>query len=108
MKLNARTAVKIARPGNVPIHQNWKYWVPVATIEPHSAAGGWAPRPRNDSPEKQDRVAHVEGGEHEDRADDVWQHFPDECSTSRAAEQSRRPDVPASPTERTRLRTTRA
>ena len=35
-KLKAITAVKIARPGNVPIHQYWKYCVPVATIAPHS------------------------------------------------------------------------
>src|SRR5262249_32069225 len=50
-KLNASTTVKIARPGNVPIHHHWKYWVPSATIWPHSACGGCAPRPRNDRPE---------------------------------------------------------
>lgn len=50
MKLNASTAVKIARPGNVAIHQFWKYWVPTEIIDPHSGAGGWVPRPRNDSP----------------------------------------------------------
>src|SRR5207244_10710973 len=41
-KLNASTTVKIASPGNVPIHHHWKDCVPVATIEPHSARGGWA------------------------------------------------------------------
>src|SRR5205814_7129761 len=40
-KLNASTAVKIASPGNVPIHQNRKYCVPVATIDPHPGCGGW-------------------------------------------------------------------
>src|SRR5439155_19206490 len=50
-KLNASTTVKIARPGKVPIHHHWKYCVPSATIYPHSAFGGWAPRPRNESPE---------------------------------------------------------
>ena len=39
-KLNAITAVKIARPGKVPIHQYWKYCVPTETIEPHSGSGG--------------------------------------------------------------------
>ncbi len=39
-KLNASTTVKIARPGNVPIHHHWKYCVPSATIDPHSACGG--------------------------------------------------------------------
>jgi hypothetical protein len=48
--LNAITALKIARPGNVPIHQYWKYCVPTATIDPHSGSGGCAPRPRNESP----------------------------------------------------------
>ena len=50
-KLNASTTVKIARPGNVPIHHHWKYCVPSATIDPHSAVGGCAPRPRNERPE---------------------------------------------------------
>ena len=35
----------------MPIHQLSKCWAPVETIEPHSAAGGRAPRPRNDSPD---------------------------------------------------------
>src|SRR5881396_3494372 len=39
-KLNASTTVKMARPGNVPIHHHWKYCVPSATIDPHSAVGG--------------------------------------------------------------------
>src|SRR5207249_12235829 len=51
-KLKASTTVKIARPGNVPIHHHWKYCVPSATIEPHSAVGGCAPSPRNESPER--------------------------------------------------------
>src|SRR5581483_2294286 len=51
-KLNARTTVKIPSPGNVPIHHHWKYCVPSANIDPHSAFGGCAPRPRNDSPER--------------------------------------------------------
>src|SRR6202020_2123710 len=55
-KLKASTTVKIARPGNVPIHQYWKYCVPSATIEPHSAFGGCAPSPRNDSPDSR-RIA---------------------------------------------------
>ena len=50
-KLNASTTVKIASPGNVPIHHHWKYCVPSATIDPHSACGGCAPRPRNERPE---------------------------------------------------------
>ena len=94
MKLNASTAVKIARPGNVPIHQNWKYWVPVATIEPHSAVGRLGAEAEERQPrEEQDRVADVEGGEHEHRADDVRQHLAHERATSRRAEQPRRPDV---------------
>ena len=51
-KLKASTTVKIASPGNVPIHHHWKYCVPSATIDPHSACGGWAPRPRNERPER--------------------------------------------------------
>src|SRR5439155_14090747 len=51
-KLNASTTVKIARPGNVPIHHHWKYCVPSATIDPHSAFGGCAPRPRKDNPDR--------------------------------------------------------
>src|SRR5205823_8511194 len=51
-KLKASTAVKIASPGNVPIHHHWKYCAPSATIEPHSARGGCAPRPRKESPER--------------------------------------------------------
>ena len=51
MKLKASTTVKIARPGNVPTHQSLKFCVPSATIAPHSAVGGWAPRPRNDRPD---------------------------------------------------------
>ncbi len=39
-KLKASTAVKMASPGNVPIHHHWKYCAPSATIEPHSACGG--------------------------------------------------------------------
>src|SRR4051794_13373523 len=55
-KLNASTTVKIASPGNVPIHHHWKYCVPSATIDPHSAFGGCAPSPRNDRPESR-RIA---------------------------------------------------
>ncbi len=35
----------------MPIHHHWKYCVPSATIEPHSAVGGCAPSPRNESPD---------------------------------------------------------
>src|SRR4029078_13366449 len=35
-KLKARTTEKIASPGNVPIHQNWKYCVP-STTRAHTA-----------------------------------------------------------------------
>src|SRR5207249_2531345 len=50
-KLNARTTDTMARPGNTPIHQLSKCCAPVETIEPHSAAGGFAPRPRKDRPD---------------------------------------------------------
>src|SRR4029079_6957971 len=49
-KLMPRSAVKMARRGKVPIHHHWKYCAPSATIEPHSASGGCAPSPRNESP----------------------------------------------------------
>src|SRR6185437_2474423 len=51
MKLKASTTVRIARPGNMPTHQLLKFSAPSATMAPHSAMGGWAPRPRNDSPD---------------------------------------------------------
>ena len=110
MKLNASTAVKIASPGNVPIHQNWKYWVPVATIEPHSARRRLGAEAEEREPgEQQDRVADVERGEHEHRAR--------RRSAARRARARAATDAPSSrdaqtysesPTERTRLRTTRA
>jgi hypothetical protein len=49
--LNAITTVRIARPGKTPSHQESKFWIAAATIEPHSAVGGFAPSPRNDRPE---------------------------------------------------------
>ena len=49
--MNAITTVKIARPGNTPIHHESKFCTAVDTIDPHSAVGGFAPRPRNDRPE---------------------------------------------------------
>src|SRR4029077_19597431 len=49
-KLKASTTDRIAKPGNVPIHQNSKYCVPVLTIDPRSGFGGWAPSPRKDRP----------------------------------------------------------
>ena len=51
MKLKASTTVKMARPGNRPTHQSLKFCAPSATIAPHSAVGGWAPRPRKDNPD---------------------------------------------------------
>src|ERR1700761_77615 len=51
MKLKPTTTVKMARPGNVASHQSWKFTDPVAIIDPHSAIGGTAPRPRNDRPD---------------------------------------------------------
>ena len=94
MKLNASTAVKIASPGNVPIHQNWKYWVPVATIEPHSASGGWAPRPRNDSPESR-RIALPTSSVASTSTGPTTFGSTSRTSARRAerAEQPRRPDV---------------
>jgi hypothetical protein len=49
--LNAITTVRMARPGNTPIHQESKCCTAVATIDPHSAVGGFAPSPRNDRPD---------------------------------------------------------
>ena len=42
MKLKASTTVKMASPGNRPIHQMLKFWTPSDTIDPHSAVGGFA------------------------------------------------------------------
>ena len=94
----------------MPIHQCWKYCVPVATIEPHSGSGGWAPSPRNERPdEQQDRRAEVEGREHEHRPRDVRQHVAERGSAATDTP-SRRADwtYSESPIESTRPRTTRA
>ena len=86
--------MKIARPGNVPIHHHWKYCVPSATIEPHSACGGCAPSPRNERPgEQQDRGRQVERRQHEHRPGDVRQHVADERAAGTRAEQPSRLDV---------------
>ena len=49
-KLKAITTVRIARPGNIAIHQRSNVRAPSATIAPHSGEGGLAPRPRKLSP----------------------------------------------------------
>src|SRR5262249_31664446 len=108
-KLNASTAVKMARPGNVPIHQNWKYCVPAATIEPHSGCGGCAPRPRNERPDRS-RIAVA-------RPRVISTSTGPAMFGSTSLNSVRRADAPSSradwtysdsPTESTRLRTTRA
>src|SRR5699024_9963459 len=50
MKLNAITTVRIARPGKTPSHHASVLFIAVEIIAPHSAIGGCAPSPRNDSP----------------------------------------------------------
>ena len=35
----------------MPTHQSLKFCAPSATIAPHSAVGGWAPRPRKERPD---------------------------------------------------------
>src|SRR4029077_15250833 len=108
-KLNASTTVKIASPGKVPIHHHWKYWVPSATIDPHSAVGGWAPRPRNERPERS-RIAFARSS--------VASTITGPATFGRTSRNNaRRAGVPISradctnsesPTESTRPRTTRA
>lgn len=48
--LKASTTVTIATPGATPIHHWLKYCEDSETIEPHSAAGGREPSPRNERP----------------------------------------------------------
>ena len=107
-KLKARTAVKIARPGKVPIHQYWKYCVPVATIEPHSGSGGCAPRPRKESPASR-RIAVP-------RSSVARTSTPPAMFGSTSRNSARRAETPRSredctysesPIDRTRPRTTR-
>src|SRR5581483_11719786 len=109
MKLNASTIVKIARPGNVPIHHHWKYCVPSATIEPHSAWGGCAPRPRNDSPDKS-RIALARSSVASTSTGPATFGSTSRTSVRFADEPSSRADwtYSESPTESTRPRTTRA
>ena len=109
-KLKARTTVKIARPGKVPIHHHWKYCVPSATIEPHSAVGGCAPSPRNESPDRS-RIAFARSSVASTNTG------PGDVRQARRGRASLRLDAPSSradwtysesPTERTSPRTTRA
>ena len=73
-KLKASTTSRWPGPGKIPIHQLSKCSAPVETIDPHSAAGGRAPRPRNDKrAEEQDCVAHFERREDDDWSGDVRQ-----------------------------------
>src|SRR6478672_5585446 len=108
-KLNASTTVKIARPGNVPIHHHWKYCVPSATIDPHSAWGGCAPRPRNDRPES-NRIAFARSSVASTSTGPATFGNTSRKSVRRAEEPSRRADstYSESPTDSTRPRTTRA
>src|SRR5699024_2920234 len=50
MKLNAITTLRIARPGKTPSHHASIWLIAPEIIDPHSAVGGWAPKPRKDSP----------------------------------------------------------
>jgi len=101
--------VKIASPGNVPIHQYWKYCVPTETIEPHSGSGGCAPSPRNESPARS-RIALARSSVASTTTGPArfgrtsWSNvrLDDEPSSRDAWTNS------ASPSERTRPRTTRA
>src|SRR5207253_3098539 len=108
-KLNASTAVKNARPGNVPIHHHWKYWAPSATIDPHSACGGCAPRPRNDRPES-NRIAFARSSVASTSTGPATFGSTSRKSARRAEEPSNRADwtYSESPTESTSPRTTRA
>ena len=108
-KLNASTTVKIARPGNVPIHHHWKYCVPSATIDPHSAVGGCAPRPRNESPERS-RIAFARSSVASTITGPATFGRTSRNNARRAGVPSSRADCTnsESPTESTSPRTTRA
>ena len=93
-KLNASTAVKIASPGNVPIHHHWKYWRrrrPSTPIRP--AAAGRRGRGTRGPESSRIAFAEVERREHEHRPGDVRQDVAEERAASRGAEQPRRLDV---------------
>ena len=101
-KLNASTTVKIARPGKVPIHHHWKYCVPSATIDPHSACRRLRAEAEEREPgEQQDRVREVERREHEDRPGDVR-------AARRGRARAARTRRAAAPTARTPSRRPRA
>src|SRR5690606_25692965 len=56
-RLNARTVTKMAAPGKTLIHQAWdRNPCAAKSMPPHDGAGGWMPRPRNDSAAS-DRIA---------------------------------------------------
>src|SRR5690349_12976956 len=106
-KLNASTAVKMARPGNVPIHHHWKYCAPSATIEPHSACGGCAPSPRNERPARR-RIAFARSRVARTSTGPATFGTTSRKSVRRAVEPSSRADstYSESPTESTSPRTT--
>ena len=90
-KLKASTAVKMARPGNVLIHQFWKYSVPVGD---HRAPLGrrrlGAEAEERQAREQQDRVAEVERRQHDHRPEHVRQHVAEQRRARRGAEQPAR------------------
>ena len=93
-KLNASTTVKMASPGNRPIHQLLKFWTPSETIEPHSAVGGCAPETEEREPGQQEhRVTDVQSGEDEYRPGNVGTQLDPHRAPAGRAEQPRRSDV---------------
>ena len=93
----------------MPIHHHCKYCVPVATIEPRSAFGGWAPSPRNESPESS-RIAFARSSVARTSTGPATFGSTSRNSARRAGAPSNRADCTnsESPTDSTSPRTTRA